>query len=79
MQLQEVIKLLQKRERKRKAQEVKKMETMELNLNEMEQVNGGTILGLLCVLGVVGGALGMAFGIGHALKDSDVKISNGML
>ena len=54
------------------------METMELNLNEMEQVNGGTILGLLCVLGVVGGAIGMAFGIGHALKDSDVKISNGI-
>ena len=55
------------------------METMELNLNEMEQVNGGTILGLLCVLGVVGGAIGMAFGIGHALKDSDVNISNGKL
>lgn len=49
----------------------------ELNLNEMEQVNGGSIIGLLCVLGVVGGAIGMAIGIGHALKDSDVEIHNG--
>ena len=48
----------------------------ELNLDEMETVNGG-IIGLLCVLGVVGGAIGMAIGIGHALKDSDVEIHNG--
>ncbi len=48
----------------------------ELNLDEMETVNGG-IIGLLCVLGIVGGAIGMAIGIGHALKDSDVEIHNG--
>ena len=48
----------------------------ELNLDEMEQANGG-ILGLLCVLGVVGGAIGMACGIGYALKDSDVEFTDG--
>ena len=49
----------------------------ELNLNEMEQVNGGSIIGLICVLGVVGGAIGMACGIGYALKDSDVEFTDG--
>ncbi len=47
------------------------------NLNEMKQVNGGSILGLLCVLGVVGGAIGLACGIGYAMKDSDMEIHNG--
>ena len=44
----------------------------ELNLNEMEQVNGGSIIGLICVLGIVGGAIGLACGIGYATKDHDV-------
>ena len=42
----------------------------ELNLDEMEQVNGGSIIGLICVLGVVGTAIGLAVGIGYATKDS---------
>jgi lactobin A/cerein 7B family class IIb bacteriocin len=48
----------------------------ELNLDEMEQVNGG-IIGLVCVLGVVGGAIAMAIGIGYGLRDTDVEIHNG--
>ena len=42
----------------------------ELNLNEMEQANGGTIIGLICVLGLVGSAIGLACGIGYGMKDS---------
>ena len=49
----------------------------ELNLNEMEQVNGGSIIGLVCVLGLVGGAIAMACGIGYGLRDTDVEIHNG--
>ena len=30
----------------------------ELNLNEMEQANGGSIIGLICVLSLGGGAIG---------------------
>ena len=48
----------------------------ELNLNEMEQVNGGSIIGLICVLGVVGTAIGMAVGIGYATKDSGKSGTN---
>ena len=44
----------------------------ELDLNEMEQVNGGSIIGLICVLGIVGGAIGLACGIGYAAKDHDL-------
>ncbi len=58
--------------------ELMKMNTnmKELNLDEMEQVNGG-IIGLVCVLGVVGGAIAMAIGIGYGLRDTDVEIHNG--
>ena len=42
----------------------------ELDLKEMEQANGGSIIGLICVLSLVGGAIGLACGIGYATKDS---------
>ena len=42
----------------------------ELNLNEMEQANGGSIIGLICVLSLGGGAIGLACGIGYAPKGS---------
>ena len=45
--------------------------TMELNLNEMEMVNGGSIIGLICVLGLVAAEIGIVVGIGYATKDSD--------
>ena len=45
--------------------------TRELNLNEMEQINGGSIIGLICVLGLVAAEIGIAVGIGCATKDSD--------
>ena len=41
----------------------------ELNRNEMEQANGGSIIGLICVLSL-GGAIGLACGIGYAQKGS---------
>ena len=58
--------------------ELMKMNTnmKELNLDEMETVNGGFI-GLVCVLGLVGGAIAMACGIGYGLRDTDVEIHNG--
>ena len=40
----------------------------ELNLDEMEQVNGGSIIGLVCVLGLVAAEVGLAIGIGYAQK-----------
>ena len=43
----------------------------ELSLDEMEQVNGGSIFGLCCVLGLVAVEIGFAIGIGYAQKDSD--------
>ena len=46
----------------------------ELNLEEMEKVNGG-ILALLCVLGLVGGTVAVACAIGQALKDDTKKTS----
>ena len=48
----------------------------ELNLDEMEQVNGGTIIGLVCVLGLIGTAVAMAVGVGYATKDTPGKISS---
>ena len=48
--------------------------TKELNLNEMEQVNGG-IIGLICVLGVVGTAIGIAVGYGYATKDHKTEMN----
>ncbi len=48
----------------------------ELNMNEMEQVNGGSIIGLICVLSLVGGAIGLACGIGYATKDSGKSGTN---
>ena len=42
----------------------------ELNLNEMRQANGGSIIGLICVLSLGGGAIGLACGIGYAQKGS---------
>ena len=53
--------------------------TKELNLNEMEMVNGGSIIGLIVVLGVVGSAIGLACGIGYATRDSDVGTKGGPL
>ncbi len=53
--------------------------TMELNLNEMEMVNGGSIIGLIVVLGLVGSAIGMACGIGYATRDSDVGTNGKVL
>lgn len=50
-----------------------KAEMKELNLDEMEQVNGGCI-GLICVLGVVAGGICIAIGVGEALKDKNIKI-----
>ena len=62
---------------KRKAQEENNMNTnmKELNLNEMEQVNGGSIIGLICVLGVVGTAIGIAVGYGYATKDHKTEMN----
>ena len=54
------------------------MNMKELNLDEMEQVNGGSILCLLAVLGIVGGGIGLAGGLGYALRDSDIEPSNGI-
>lgn len=68
------IQLLQKTKMTRTAQEENKMNTntKELNLNEMEMVNGGSIIGLICVLGLVAAEIGIAVGVGYATKDSDV-------
>ena len=62
---------------KRKAQEENNMNTnmKELNLNEMEQVNGGSIIGLICVLGVVDTAIGIAVGYGYATKDHKTEMN----
>ncbi len=54
-------------------------EVKELNLNEMEMINGGSIIGLIIVLGMVGSAIGMASGIGYATRDSDVGTNGKML
>ena len=42
----------------------------ELNLNEMEDVSSGSIIGLVCVLGLVAAEVGLAIGIGYGLKNS---------
>ena len=44
-----------------------KTEMKELNLGEMEQVNGG-VLGLICVLGVIAGGVAIAVGVGGPSK-----------
>ena len=44
---------------------------VELNMNELEMMNGGSIFGLCCVLGLVAVECGIAAGIGLALKYSD--------
>ena len=51
-----------------------KCEMKELNLNEMEQANGGTIIGLVCVAGLLAGAISLAIGVGKALEGTDIKI-----
>ena len=45
----------------------------ELNLNEMEQANGGFIT-LLCALGVVAVGTGLACIAAYATKDSDKQM-----
>lgn len=50
-----------------------KTEMKELNLGEMEQVNGG-VLGLICVLGVIAGGVAIAVGVGEALKGRNLRI-----
>ena len=52
--------------------------TKELNLNDMEMVNGG-IFGLICVLGIVAVEIGIAIGVGYATKDSDAGTHGGPL
>lgn len=43
----------------------------ELTMDEMEMVNGGSIIGLCCVLGLVAVECGIAAGIGLVLKYCD--------
>ena len=50
-----------------------KTEMKELDLNELDQADGG-ILGLICVLGVIGGGIAIAVGVGEALKGKNIKI-----
>ncbi len=49
------------------------MNMKELNLNEMEQANGGFIT-LLCALGVVAVGTGLACIAAYATKDSDKQM-----
>ena len=51
--------------------------TMELIPDEMEAVNGGSIHSLIAVLGLVGGAIAMAVGIGYAEKNSGSPYKDG--
>ena len=50
----------------------------EISMEEMGQATGGSIFGLLCVLGTVSAAIGMAVGIGYALKDTDTEVGDGL-
>ena len=47
----------------------------ELSMNELEMINGGSSISLICVLGLVAAEIGIAVGVGYATKDSDVGTS----
>ena len=50
-----------------------------MQTKQKKKLNGGSIIGLIVVLGVVGSAIGLACGIGYATRDSDVGTKGGPL